>query len=55
MAPSFFQSSENVQLIDTHDGSQNWDPLNLIFPVYFDLMRRYPSIPPDDGRAVFLH
>jgi hypothetical protein len=26
-----------------HDGSRKWDPLNLIFLVYFDLMSRFPS------------
>jgi hypothetical protein len=38
-----------------HDGSQNRDPLNLIFPVYFDLMRQFSPISPEGSGEVFLH
>jgi hypothetical protein len=38
-----------------HDGTQNRDPLNLIFPVYFDLMRQFSPISPEGTREVFLH
>jgi hypothetical protein len=38
-----------------HDGSRNWDHLNLIFPVYFDLMRQFSPISPEGAREVFLH
>jgi hypothetical protein len=27
-----------------HDGSQNWDHLNFIFPVYMKLMAGFPSV-----------
>src|SRR4030066_360677 len=35
--------------------SQNRDPLNLIFPVYFELMARFPTIHQEDVRAELLH
>jgi len=38
-----------------YDGSQNWDHLNLIFPVYFDLMRQFSPISPEGAGEVFLH
>jgi putative transposase len=54
-APSSFQSTENVQLIETDDGTRNWDHLNLIFPVYFDLMRQFSCISPEGERDSYLH
>ena len=38
-----------------HDGEGNWEHLNLIFPVYFDLMRQFSPISPEGAREVFLH
>ena len=35
-----------------HDGSGNWDPLNLIFPAYFELMTRFPTVCSEDARAI---
>ena len=31
-----------------HDGSQIWDPLNLIFPAYFELMTRFSTVHLED-------
>jgi len=36
-------------------GQDSRDPLNLIFPVYFDLMRQFSPISPEGAREVFLH
>ena len=38
-----------------HDGDGDWDHLNLIFPVYFDLMRQFSPISPEGAGEVFLH
>ena len=38
-----------------HDGSGNWDHLNLIFPVYLKLMTGFPSVHSDDVGAKLLH
>jgi hypothetical protein len=54
-APSFFQSTENVQLLETYDGSRNWEHLFLIFPVYFELMRQFSSIPPEGAQDSLLN
>jgi len=55
LAPSSFQSSENIQLIATYDGIQNWEHLNLIIPAYFDLMRQFPSVILENARDIHLH
>jgi hypothetical protein len=34
---------------------ENRDHLNLIFPVYFDLMRQIPSIHSEGAEEVLLH
>jgi hypothetical protein len=36
-----------------HDGSRNWDHLNLIFPVYMKLMMGFPSFQPEDAIGFF--
>jgi hypothetical protein len=53
--PVLIQPPENVQLIETYDGTPNWDHLNLIFPVYFDLMRQFSCISPEGEQDSFLH
>jgi hypothetical protein len=36
-------------------GGFAWDHLNLILPVYFDLMRQFSCISPEGAREVFLN
>lgn len=53
--PFYFLSNENFQIKETYDGKRIRDHLNLIFPVYFDLMSRYPSFYSEGSREIFLH
>jgi hypothetical protein len=34
------------------DGTRNWDHRNLIIPVYFDLMTRFPAFQPEEGYSM---
>jgi hypothetical protein len=36
-------------------GQDSRDPLNLIFPVYFDLMRQFSPISPEGSLEIYLH
>ena len=54
-APSSFQSTDNIPLIETCDCIQNWEHLNLIFLVYFDLMRQFSCIYPEGPGELFLY
>jgi hypothetical protein len=44
---------ERLVLLET--GQDSREHLNLIFPVYFDLMRQFSPISPEGSRDVFLH